>query len=192
MPSPDKGLSEFGDSELANQENANIARALAEILGLRFSSDSGWENGIGHEIRLQTFYSPIGIDIRTNGSMHDIYVADYGSSCVRRLSLSYSEIAENSASHRYVERIPMGCKTSGLALDPDGQWAIVSCSEINAIYKLNLSYAHDGYPWYIPNSWYHSDYPTEAYLDEIGSSATFRYPDDIVVSPDGAFALVAE
>jgi hypothetical protein len=139
----------------------------------------------GLSAKLKGFDSPIGIDIQTNGNMYDIYVAD--SSGVRKLSISESEIAENSASLRLVPKIPMSCTPLGLASSPDGQWAIVSCPEVGEIYKIDFS--KDETVRIAGNS---ETSEAKGYSNGIGSLATFRYPQGVIVSPDGAFALIAE
>jgi DNA-binding beta-propeller fold protein YncE len=148
---------------------------------------------------VKLFSSPIGIVVRTNGSMYDIYVADSGNSFIRKISFPKSEITVHTESpHPYYEkisaaiprdaiRIPMSCKPSGLASEPDGQWAIVSCAEVGEIYKFDFN---DHSTVRIAGD--SSAVETEGYTDGIGSSATFRYPRDVVVSPGGAFALIAE
>jgi DNA-binding beta-propeller fold protein YncE len=140
------------------------------------------------EAELKAFYSPTGIDIQASGSMYDIYVADDEESfCVRKLSISQSEIAENSASLRVSPRILTSCKPSGLALSPDGQRAIVSCPEVGEIYKIDFS-NHET----VRIAGDSNASKVEGYLDGIGSLATFRNPQGVIVSPDGAFALIAE
>lgn len=153
---------------------------LPEVLGF-----------IGAELdpEKKSFYSPAGIDIQTNGSMYDIYVADFGNSCIRKLSIPKSEIAENSESPRDAPKIPTwGCNPWGLAPSPDGQWALVSCPIFGEIYKINFD-SEAAVRIAGTNS---SASDNAGYSNGIGSLATFRYPQNIVMSPDGAFALIAE
>jgi hypothetical protein len=165
---------------------------LAQILGIYDLSEVN--NGIFYvdlslvEQETQTFNSPIGIDIKTNGSMYTIYVADAENSCIRNFSIPKSEIARNSETLREAPKMPTSCKPSGLASGPDGQWATVSCPEIGEIYKIDFGSEHA-----VRIAGAGSDASEiRGYLDGIGSLATFRYPESVVVSPDGAFALVAE
>jgi len=142
-----------------------------------------------------TLSSPVGIDIRVDGSMYNIYVADSGQqqpmfSSVRKFSVPISEVAENSASPRKAPRpgIRPGCVPSGLALGPDGQWAIVSCSGVSEILKIDF----DSQAVVTIAGSRSMALETEGYLDGIGTMATFRYPIGIVVSPGGEYALIAE
>jgi len=170
---------QFGDPE---QEA--LAAALKKILGIKTDNFEEFDQ----EAKKKTFHLPISIDIRTNGSMYDIYVADSGNSCIRKLSIPKSQIAENSESRRDVPKIPTGCKPSGLAPSPDGQWAIVSCPEVGEIYKIDFD-SEAAVRIAGTNS---SGSENAGYSDGIGSLATFRYPRNVVMSPGGAFALIAE
>jgi len=137
------------------------------------------------ELEKWSLFSPVGIDIRVNGSMYNIYVAD--SSSVRKFSVPISEVAENYASPRKAPRIHLACIPSGLASAPDGQWAIVSCSNSNASEILKIDFDSQAVVTIAG-----SRFMTGGYLDGIGTMATFRYPMGIVVSPEGDYALIAE
>ena len=77
---------------------------------------------------------------------------------------------------------------SGLAWGPDGQWAIVSCSSVNEILKVDF----DSQAVVTIAGSRSMASETGGYLDGIGTMATFRYPMGIVVSPGGEYALIAE
>ena len=76
------------------------------------------------------------------------------------------------------------CKPSGLAFINDW-WAIVSCSEVNTIYRYDIWL---GYFEMIAGSM--NSEP--GYLDAFSMSARFRFPQGVAVSPDGKWALIAE
>jgi hypothetical protein len=74
------------------------------------------------------------------------------------------------------------CKPSGLAFIDD-RWAIVSCSEVNAIHRYDI---WGRYSEMIAGSM------EPGYLDAFSISARFRFPQGVAVSPDGKWALIAE
>ena len=93
-------------------------------------------------------------------------------------SMSVSYLQLDSAGNHHLP-----CDPSGLALTPDGESAILACPEENSIYKYETS---TGAVHIFAGS------IEPGYLDAFWTSARFRFPQGVAVSPDGKWALIAE
>ena len=75
------------------------------------------------------------------------------------------------------------CATDGVAISPDGSFALVGDQKIQRVRRIALktgqvtTFAGDG---------------SQAYADGTGTAAKFKQPRDVAISPDGSFALVAD
>lgn len=154
------------------------------------------------------FVEPMAIALQLDfsGDNYDVYVTDssgdnYNLHKIRKISVPKDAIQDD---YSYYKTSPsksflppnnhLFCKPSGLALTSDGQSAIFSCPEENAIYMINLL------DFYRPVQRIAGGANAQAtlsgeildYVDGFGSAATFRYPGSVAVSPDGKWALIAE
>jgi DNA-binding beta-propeller fold protein YncE len=148
---------------------------------------TGSIEGTGSQAR---FMSPIDVKIHPSGAY--ALVADSGDSTVRRLFMNgtVTRFAGTSGVSGYLEGTGTNSRfldPNSIAIAPSGTFALISEGAGHRIRRLDLTG-----PLPVSTFVAGSTTPTAAFAEGFGSSARFNYPNGIVISPDGTYALVSD
>jgi DNA-binding beta-propeller fold protein YncE len=148
------------------------------------TGSAGSTNGVGN---IALFNNPIGISISPDG----VYalVADYGNHLIRQIIISTALVttlagAGSFGSSNGVGAVAKFNRPVGVSISPDGLYALVTDYNNRLIRHIIISTASVVTLAGVAGS--------SGSTNGVGSNALFNYPLGVVISPDGAYALVAD
>jgi len=166
-----------------------IAKAEVVVTTLAGSGEKGVEHGGGLDGvgTKATFNAPYGIGISPDGTF--ALVGEEDGNAVRRINISTAEVVtlaggnEEGGDVDGPAAVAQFNKPHGVAVAPDGTYALLAESDTNKVRKISLpsgsvsTLAGNG---------------SDGFQDGVGTGALFNSPHDVAISSDGVFALVAD
>ena len=144
-------------------------------------SSQGYADGAGTAAMFDNAY-----DVAISPDASFALVADSSNHRVRRLTLATGMVTTLAGSTQgYADgagTTAMFSFLTGVAISPDGSFALVADYGNHRVRRLTIS---TGVVATIAGS-------TQGFADGVGTVASFQFPNDIAISPDASFALVAD
>ncbi len=178
---PDASYALVGDWTNAAVRRLDLTtNAVTTVLGNWPGAD-----GLGNEAR---FRDPWDVAVSPDGSF--ALIANPGSATVRRMDLTTGEVTTLAGAfdqYGTVDGIGAAARFSypnGVAISPDGATALVVDDVDDVVRKIDLTTAEV--------TTFAGTANQSGFVNGIGSAARFYYPEDVVFSPDGSYALIAD
>lgn len=181
------GISPDGSYALLEDRDNDAVRRLDLATNAVTTVVGNWRgaDGLANEARFQ---DPWDIAVSEDGAF--ALIADYSSATIRRMDLAtglVTTIAGAFEQHATVDGVGTAARfnwPAGVAISPDGATALVVDDTHAVVRRIDL---HTLQVTTVAGS------PGQSgYVDAIGSAARFDYPEDVVFSPDGGYALIAD
>jgi DNA-binding beta-propeller fold protein YncE len=126
------------------------------------------------------FNSPLGVAVEPGGQR--VVVADSLNNVIQTVTIP-SDLTQKGTEDTQ-RRVTIPERPAGLALTPDGRFAIVVLVETHVVVQVNLNTRE-----VIPLA---GSTGNTGHEDGIGNESSFAFPAGVSVSPDGKWAAIAE
>ena len=170
-------------ADQSNQRVRRIAIATGMVSTLAGSSTAGSANGAGAQA---SFNQPIDVAISPDSAF--LLVADWKNHRVRRILIGTGEVTTLAGLGSASFADGTGAQASfnqprGIAISPDGSFALLADEKNQRVRRITIA---TGAVTTLAGS------SLAALVDGTGTLAAFNSPSGVSISPDGAFALVAD